>query len=521
MRKVAYAAFAAMLLSTSATAAFAADDKAGGGKDAQVEKVEAATATAPVAEQAKTTSHVLSVGGKSIKYKATAGTVTIRNGEGKPSASVFYIAYTADAAPGAKRPVTFLYNGGPGSASLWLTMGSVGPVRVKTGSPGNTAPAPYTLEQNPYSLLDKSDLVFIDAVGAGYSRPLGEAKGKDFYGVDQDVDAFAKAIERWLEINKRWNSPKFLFGESYGTTRSAALVNKLQEDGYDFNGVVLLSSILNYGVRQPGYDRVYTTYLPSYAATAWYHDKLADKPADLPTFLNEVRAWADGPYTAALAKGHNLPDAEREAIAQQLSAYTGLSIDYLKSANLRVELGRFRKELLRDERKIVGRFDSRFEGVDSDAAGEDPESDPSSTAISSAFITTHHDYVQNELGYETDLEYKTRADGANAAWDWGHRFPNGGGNNRRMLAPDTALDLANAMRTNPNLHVLSMNGWYDMATPFFGTEYDLNHMHLDGDRKNNVSFTYYPSGHMAYLSPDVAKQMRVDLERFYNEALAQ
>jgi carboxypeptidase C (cathepsin A) len=400
-------------------------------------------------------------------------------------------------------------------------MGSVGPVRVKTGAPDATAPAPYALEQNPYTLLDKSDLVFIDAVGAGYSRPLGEAKGKDFYGVDQDVDAFAKAIERWIAINKRWNSPKFLFGESYGTTRSAALVDRLQQDGLDFNGVVLLSSILNYGVRQPGYDRIYTTYLPSYAATAWYHGRLQNKPADLPGFLQEVRAFADGPYAAALARGDALPEAERDAMAKQLSAYTGLSVDFLKSANLRVDLSRFRKELLRDQRKVVGRFDSRFMGVDSDAAGEAPESDPSSTAISSAFITTHHDYVQNELGYETDLDYRTSAEGANAGWDWSHKYPAGGAGGRKMLAPDTALDLAQAMRQNPHLRVLSMNGWYDMATPFFGTEYDLGHMGLEPEQRKNVSFTYYPSGHMAYLSLDVLKQMRADLERFYTEAAGQ
>jgi carboxypeptidase C (cathepsin A) len=515
MRKVAHAALAAVLLSLPAGAVLAA--VAGPAKkDPQVEKVEAATAYAPINETARTTSHVLNVGGKSIKYQATAGTVTIRDPEGKPTASVFYVAYTADPAPGRKRPVTFLYNGGPGSASLWLTMGSVGPVRVKTGAPDSTPPAPYTLEQNPYTLLDKSDLVFIDAVGAGYSRPLGDARGKDFWGVDEDVDAFAKAIERWIEINKRWNSPKFLFGESYGTTRSAALVNRLQEDGFDMNGVVLLSSILNYGVRQPGFDRIYTTYLPSYAAAAWYHGKLANKPADLPSFLKEVRAFADGPYSTALAKGQDLPDAEADAIARQLSAYTGLSVEYLKSSNLRVDLSRFRKELLRDQRKVIGRFDSRFMGVDADAAGEGPESDPSSTAISSAFITSFRDYVGGELGYQTDLQYRISAEGANAAWDWSHKQPSGNG--RKMLAPDTALDLGQAMRRNPNLHVLSMNGWYDMATPFFGTEYDLGHMGLEPDQRKNLSFTYYPSGHMAYLSLDVLKQMRADLERFYDEA---
>lgn len=521
MRKIAHAALAAALILAPAQG-FAAE----GGKDAkaeapakkesQAEKIEAATALAPVAEVAKTTAHTLNAGGKSLRYQATAGTVTIRNAEGKPSASVFYVAYTADAPKGGKRPVTFLYNGGPGSASLWLHMGSVGPVRVHTDAPGATAPAPYRLEANPDTLLDRSDLVFIDAVGAGYSRPLGDAKGKDFYGVDQDVDAFAKAIERWVEINKRWNSPKYLFGESYGTTRSGALANRLQSDGLDLNGVVLLSSIMNYGIRQPGFDRIYVTYLPSFAASAWYHNRLADKPADLPTYLQQVRAWADGPYAAALAKGHNISDAEKDAVARQLAAYTGLSVDFVKSANLRVDLARFRKELLRDQHKTLGRFDSRFTGIDADAAGEEPEYDPSSSLITSAYLSTFHDYLANELGYQTDLEYRRSADGANAGWDWTHKGPTG----YRMLAPNTAVDLGRALRENPHLKVLSMNGWYDMATPFFGTEYDLSHMMLEPDQRRNVEFTYYPSGHMAYLSADVLKSMRSDLERFYGETAA-
>ena len=516
-----YAAVAATLLAAP-VGAFAAEPPgeakaeaaAKGRKESLAEKIEAATAQAPVAETAKTTAHSITAGGKTIRYQATAGTLTIRAADGKPSASVFYVAYVADAPKGGKRPVTFLYNGGPGSASLWLHMGSVGPVRVRTGSPANTAPAPYVVEPNEHTLLDRSDLVFIDAVGAGYSRPLGDAKGKDFYGVDQDVDAFAKAIERWVEINRRWNSPKFLLGESYGTTRSGALANRLQNDGLDLSGVVLLSSIMNYGVRQPGFDRIYVTYLPSFAATAWYHNRLADRPADLPTFLQQVRAWAEGPYEAALAKGHNVPDAEKDAVARQLAAYTGLPVDFVKSANLRVDLSRFRKELLRDQRKTLGRFDSRFTGVDADAAGEDPEFDPSSTAITSAYLSSFHDYVVGELGYQTDLEYRRSADGANASWDWTHKGPNGG----RMLAPNTAVDLGRALRENPHLKVLSMNGWYDMATPFFGTEFDLSHMQLEPEQRPNVAFTYYPSGHMAYLSVDVLKQMRADLERFYDQA---
>ncbi|MDB5463910.1 MAG: peptidase, partial [Phenylobacterium sp.] len=334
-------------------------------------------ATAPIHETATSTRHSVTVGGRTIPYTATAGTLTLRDDDGKPIASMFYVAYTADRAKGeADRPVTFLYNGGPGSASLFVHMGLFGPVHVMTDSPGPTHAPPFTIADNPNSLLDKSDLVFLDAIGAGYSRPLGDTKGSAFWGVDQDIDAFARGIQRYVSINHRWNSPKFLFGESYGTTRSAGLVYALQERGLQFNGVLILSSILNYGVRDAGFDHIYVTYMPSYAATAAYHHRIP-APADLNAFLAEVRDWAAGPYQLALAKGSNISEAEFDATARKMSAYTGLSVDFLKRANLRVDLARFRKELLRDQRRTLGRYDSRFTGIDSDAAGENAEYDPS------------------------------------------------------------------------------------------------------------------------------------------------
>ncbi|MDE1148210.1 MAG: peptidase S10 [Azospirillaceae bacterium] len=527
MRKTIVTALTAVLLASVAVSSWADDkDKKDAGHEAAhdaakgkaekiADQIEEATARAPIAETAKTTSHTVTVKGKTIKYQATAGTLTIRNDEGKPTASIFYVAYTAEGAPAAKRPVTFLYNGGPGSATLWLHMGSFGPVRVRTNSPDNTAPAPYNFSANDDSLLDKTDLVFIDAVETGYSRVLGDAKGKDFFGVDQDIDAFARAIGRYVSLNNRWNSPKFLFGESYGTTRSAALANRLQQDGMDLNGVVLLSTILNYGIRQPGFDTIYTSYLPSYAAAAWYHNRIPNKPADLPAFLQQVRDFARGPYAAALAKGQDITPEETDAVAKQLAAYTGLSADFIKHAKLRVNLQRFRKELLRDQAQTLGRFDSRFVGVDSDSAGENPEYDPSDRAITSAYISSQRAYLAGDLGYKTDLDYRRAAEGAIGQWDWHHKI-----GNSRMESPDVALDLAVAMRQNPHLQLLSLNGWYDMATPFFATEYDIGHMELDPAQRKNITFKYYPSGHMVYLNPDALKQMVADLDAFYDKASA-
>jgi carboxypeptidase C (cathepsin A) len=411
--------------------------------------------------------------------------------------------------------VTFLYNGGPGSASLWLHMGSFGPVRVETNAPNPASAPPFHVVNNNESLLDKSDLVFLDAIGAGYSRPLGDTPGKTFWGVDQDIDAFARGVTRYVSINHRWNAPKFLFGESYGTPRTAGLVYALQQQGMAFNGVLILSSILNYGVRDSGFDHIYQTYLPSYAAAAAYHHRLAAPPADLPAFLKEVRAFANGPYVAALAKGDDISDAERDAVARQMSAYTGLSEAFLKRANLRVDLQRFRKELLRDQKKTIGRYDSRFTAFDADSAGEGPEFDASDVQVSGPFNAALHDYLERDLGYVTDLTYRPSGQGINQAWDWKHKAP---GSQRASQVADTALDLSAAMRENPKLKLYSLNGLYDMATPFFGTEYDINHMNLDPSLKGNVRFAYYPSGHMVYLNPDALKAMKADVAKFYDDA---
>jgi carboxypeptidase C (cathepsin A) len=486
------------------------------GQQAGEKKIsDADIATAPVNEVAKTSRHNVTLGGRAIAYTATAGTLTIRDDDGKPIASMFYVAYVADRAKGeAERPVTFLYNGGPGSASLFVHMGMFGPMHVLTEAPNSVHTAPYAITQNPDSLLDKSDLVFLDAIGAGYSRPLGDTKGSAFWGVDQDIDAFARGIQRYVTINHRWNSPKFIFGESYGTTRSAGLAYALQERGLQLNGVLILSSILNYGVRDAGFDQIYLTYIPSYAATAVYHHK-APTPPDPAAYLREVREWTRGPYAAALAKGHNISDQELDSVARQMSVYTGLSVQFLKEANLRVDLARFRKELLRDQRRTIGRYDSRFTGIDADAAGEASEYDPSDTGIHGAYVAALHDYLERDLGYTTELNYWPSGPGINRAWDWKHKAP---GAQFASQVADTAQDLGLAMRQNPHLKLYSLNGIYDMATPFAGTEYDISHMWLDPSVRGNIRFAYYPSGHMVYLNPDALKQMKADVAKFYDDA---
>ncbi len=475
-------------------------------------------------EKSSATPHEMTLSGKALRYTATAGNLVIRDDDDQPNASVFYVAYTLDGVTDVRtRPVTFLYNGGPGSASMWLHMGSIGPVRVLTSSPEATGPGPYQVASNQYSLLDTSDLVFIDAVGTGYSRPVGKGVMRDFAGVDQDVRAFRKFIYRYVSVNHRWNSPKFLFGESYGTTRSAALVDQLENSGMSMNGVILLSSILNYFVQAPGSDAVFIGNLPSYAAIAWQFEKIPHRTTEK-AFLDEVRAYARGPYAEALSHGHNLPQAQVEATAAKLASYTGLSAQYIKEANLRVSPARFRKELLRDQRAILGRYDARFEGTDIDAAGETPGYDPSDAGIEGAFVTALHDYLDRELKYTSDETYYPSGPGVNQSWDHTHRLGSaaqtgGQGGGQGMRDACVAGDLADAMRKNPRLRVLSLNGLYDLATPFFITENDLAHIELEPKLRSNIEFAYYPSGHMVYLNVDALKQLKVDLAAFYSKAV--
>src|SRR5579875_2475578 len=481
-----------------------------------------AEGTVPIpAETNAQTQHVWNAGGRTVHYTATAGNLLIRDDEDKPNGSIFYVAYTEDGADHATRPITFLYNGGPGSATIWLHMGSVGPIRVVTASPDVSGPPPFKWVENQYSLIDKTDLVFIDAPLCGFSRAVGKGSAKDFAGVDQDIKAFDKFITRYITVNQRWNSPKYLFGESYGTPRSAALVAALNNDGIECNGVVLLSSILNYYANSPGYDLEPVKYLPSYAAIAWYYKKVP-QTGTMKDWVQKARDFAGGEYLEALHKGDMLPPAEFDEVAQKVASFTGLPLDYVKDAKLRISPTRFRKELLRGDEKILGRYDARFEGDDIDAAGENPGYDPSDTGISGVFVGAFHDYLQSELHYMSSEPYYLQGPGINQNWDWHHRPSGmqgfGGGARGEMPEPDTVLDLSDAMRKNPHLRVFSANGWYDLATPFFGTEHDLGQLMLPESSLKNVEFGYYPAGHMVYLNVDALREMHADLERWYSQA---
>jgi carboxypeptidase C (cathepsin A) len=501
--------------------AAAEDEEEDEAKPAVSAPAAAKKAAVPVPKEASTASrHQVTISGADIGYTATAGNLVIRKGD-DPVASMFYVAYTRDDVKDVeKRPVTFFYNGGPGSSTLWLHMGSFGPRVVETANAQATGPAPFRLSNNPDSLLDRSDLVFVDAVSTGFSKVVGKGKGKDFYGVDGDVDAFAKFITRYVTQNHRWNSPKFLFGESYGTLRSCALAYRLQQQGLSFNGIILLSTVMDYSALvSPVLDQPIEDILPTYAAIAYYHDKLPRKPADLQAFLQEVRDYAAGEYAQALSKGQYLPDAQRDAVAARLHEYTGLSVGFIKEANLRVGPGRFRKELLRDEGRTVGRYDGRFEGIDFDAAGETATYDASEAGIKGAFTAAFNNYLVGELNYTHDTPYQVSSTEFSVKdWDFHHKLPEY--MNFPLPYPFAFVinDLGQAMRENPHLKVLSANGLFDLATPFFGTERCLNHMGLDPSLRGNLTFAYYPSGHMVYLNPEAHKAFKADLAKFYDSA---
>jgi carboxypeptidase C (cathepsin A) len=498
-----------------------AQESGGGGrsvterfKSANAEEIEKNWARASAEEREVVTSHSITAHGKRLNYKATAGTLTVRNDAGMPTASVFYAAYTLDGQPVGSRPVTYIFNGGPGSSSMWLHMGAFGPVRVQTDAPVYERPAPYNLAPNDMTILDKSDLVFIDMVGAGYSRPLGDAPGSTFWGVDADADTFARAILRYTTKNNRWSSPKYLLGESYGTLRAGALAYQLHDRGLQLNGVILLSSIMNYGVRQPGYPQNFVSLLPTYAATAWFHNAIERNGVSLEQHVQKAREFAAGPYLAALNKGHAISDQEKSAIAAQMSALVGLDADFIELANLRVELSPFRKELLRDRHQTVGRLDSRYIGIDASHVTGGPEEDPFSSAVGGPYYALTQDYVNNTLKFRTDMEYRQSARGLPGFnWDWSHRSPLGG----TQTTPNTAVDLAAVIRRNPQMKVLALNGYYDAATPFFSTEYDLNQMMLEPHLRDNIQFTYYEAGHMMYTSREPLEALYRDMAAYYDE----
>ncbi|AIP36564.1 serine carboxypeptidase family protein [Paraburkholderia xenovorans LB400] len=462
-------------------------------------------------ETSSVTQHSIRLDGHKIDYTATAGNLLLRDRIGQANASVFYVAYTVASKTPATRPVTFLFNGGPGAGSVFLMIGSFGPKRARTASPGITPPAPYTLADNPDSLLDTTDLVFIDAVGAGLSRVVGHGTGKEFWGVDQDLNAFSQFIDRYLSVNQRWNSPKYLLGESYGTARAAMLAYQLGQDNIALNGVILMSSVLDSAAFSAGSDFKSESYLPSFAAIAWYHDRIVPRPASLPAFLDDARAFARGPYAQALAQGDALPDAERDAIAARVAQFTGLDVGYVKRSRLRLYPSRYRSELLRDQARSVGRYDARFEGIDFDSVSERPDYDASVSSVSSAFDAALHQHFAQDLHFTPADRYRVFNDEALTQWDWKHRAWWG----ERLPVPYAAGDLAEAMRQNPQLRVMSLNGYFDLATPFYATEYALAHLGVDAPLRANVRITYYPTGHMIYLDDAALHTLKGDLASFY------
>ena len=464
-------------------------------------------------ERTVITHHVLNLGGRAFAYTAKTGTLLLHNDAGEAIASVFYTAYTVDGL--RDRPLTFAYNGGPGSSSMWLHMGSFGPRRVVTANGTTTAPAPYRIVDNDGSLLDKSDLVFIDAIGTGYSTIVGKGKPTDFYGVDEDVRAFDQFVRRWVGANDRWNSPKYLFGESYGTMRSASLVNALQDHGMAFTGVILLSTVLDYATlgNGPG-GQVFPDvfFLPTEAAVAWYHNRVPNRSASLPAFLADVRRFALSEYAPALMHVPELTATETAALAEKLHAYTGLSAAYLIRNDLRLRPGQFEKELLRDQGRTVGRLDGRYLGYDGDQNGESTEYDATDAAITAPYTTAFNSYVRDELKWQSEDIYKPTNYGVvSAHWN----FKRGG---RDILAPSVVDDLRSAMTKNPLLRVFSANGYYDLATPFFATEYSLAHLGLPPALRSHISYGYYPSGHMVYLLDDQLHAMKRDVGVFYDRA---
>ena len=466
-------------------------------------------------EKAVQTKHTIKLGGQEIKYTATAGTILLKLEDGTPKASVFYIAYTKDdVSDAAKRPLTFAFNGGPGSASLWLHLGAFGPRRVEMGDAGALLPPPYKLVDNESSLLDVTDLVFIDPVSTGYSRPVPGENANQYHGIQQDVESVGDFIRLYATRNKRWTSPKFLAGESYGTTRAAGLSGYLQQRyGMYLNGIILISSILNFQTAEfdTGNDLPYILYLPTYTAIAWYHKKL---PAELQggslqKAVEESRNFAAHEYTDVLMSGDNLPAARRKEIAAKLSRLTGLSAEYVERSNLRIEIQRFDKELLRDQRRTVGRLDGRFTGIDEDAAGARPDYDPSLAAIVGPYTATFHDYVRSDLKFESDLFYEYLT-GRVRPWSYEPY------ENRYVNVAET---LRSAMTQNPFLHVFVGKGYYDLATPFYAAEYTFDHLSLDDSLRPHLSGGYYEAGHMMYVHlPSLAK-LKKDLAEFMQASM--
>lgn len=489
----------------------------------------AAVAAAPSASPAPppqvpdaVTQHVLNLRGQTIHYTARAGTIVLYDDKNQATNSMFFTAYTKDGVNEKQRPITFFYNGGPGGSSVWQRMAALGPVRVVIPDPNHPSAAPYSIVDNQYSILNDTDEVYVDAPATGFSRILPDGKASDVFGIDQDAQAFAQFIRRYLTQYGRWNSPKYLFGESYGTIRSAAVANLLEsgfgQSGVQLNGVVLMSSALNVDLLWDdetvgGNDWAFVLFLPTEAATAWYHHLVPNRPSDLHGFLARVEAFSLQQYLPALAQGDHLPPAQRAAIVRQLHDYTGLSEQYISESNLRIPPTRFRGELLRAQRESVGYMDTRYTAYDIDQQREAAPWDASDLAATPAVVAAFNDFVTNRLNYHTPLEYLSLINNI-GQWSWKHATDLGG-TAAVYQPPDTTVDLAEVMVKNPSLHVFAAMGLYDMSTPYFQQLFDFRHLNLPAPLRSNLTIHEYEAGHMMYTDPASLAKLKTDLDRWY------
>jgi carboxypeptidase C (cathepsin A) len=460
----------------------------------------------------------VTIDGKMINLNAKAGTMELKDENNKPIALFGFTAYFKEN-PEKNRPIIFSFNGGPGSSSYWLHMGIMGPKRIVVDDPNYNQAAPYELVNNEFSILDVADVVMMDPVGTGLSVPIGDATGKDFWGVDQDIRSVSLFIMQFLKEHGRLNSPKYILGESYGTFRNAGVMSYLLDKGYALNGVIMVSAVFDLRTLffAPNEDISYIVYFPTMAATSWYHDRVADKGADLPTFVEEIRQFTEQEYAPALFKGNKISDSEKAAVAQKLQNYTGIEAKIWLRADLKLKAGEYFQELLREEGMTVGRLDSRYKGINLDPMSMDSFTDPQSDEISSAYTMGFLDYFHEDLKVSKDLNYSTSAYSKEGfKWDWKHQGTDSWGADASVT---TLPDMEQALSKDPNVKILIMNGYYDLATVFYGVEHSIAHLNLPKSASDRIIMTYYEAGHMMYTHLPSAKLYREDLKKFIQDTL--